>query len=530
MTTTPSPPDDGTRQQASGDSHETRSGTVYLVGAGPGDPGLLTLRGAELLARADLVLYDGLVNPLLLRHAQAETVRTCRSMVDGRDRILKQDAINQRLIDAALAGKTVVRLKGGDPLIFGRGSEEAAALHAAGIPFEIVPGITAATGAGSYAGIPLTQRNLASAVALITGHEDPEKDEPSLDYRNLAAFPGTLVFYMGLHRLPQIVSRLITAGKSPQTPAAVISRATTPLQRVVQCKLGGLADAATAAELRAPSLIIIGECVRQRDALNWFEQRPLLGQRIAIARPEEQCEQAVHDITLQGGLPVVMPAIQIQPVEDWSAVDAVLERLPEFEWIIFTSRNGVQGLLRRLWQQGYDARRLSQLKIATIGPATAESLHEFGLRADLVPQAYRAEELAQALSPHVSGQRVLWARASRGRDVLPRELDRAGAKLTELVVYQNIDEPDWPAAVHRQLDEGEIDWLCLTSPSIARNALRQLSAQARAHVDSGAMRLATISPVTSAAVAETGLPVAAEATTYTWPGLLQAIVEAARAR
>jgi uroporphyrinogen III methyltransferase/synthase len=298
------------------------------------------------------------------------------------------------------------------------------------------------------------------------------------------------------------------------------------MQRIVQTELSELRDAVAAAELRPPSLIIIGECVREHDALSWFEQRPLLGQRIAIARPDEQCEQAIHDITLHGGQPIVMPAIRIEPIEDWSEVDATIDQLADFHWLVFTSVNGVRGLLQRLWERGADARQLASLKIATIGPSTAEALHAFGLRADLVPEAYRAEELANALREHVRGKRVLWARASRGRDVLPEELQRAGAKLTQLVVYQNIDEPEWPADVRQQLDQGEVDGLCLTSPSIARNALRQLSPVARDHITAGRLRLATISPVTSATVAKAGMPIAAEATTYTWPGVLEAIVAA----
>ncbi|HUG89779.1 MAG TPA: uroporphyrinogen-III C-methyltransferase, partial [Planctomycetaceae bacterium] len=250
--------------------------TVYLVGAGPGDPGLITLRGLELLRRADLVLYDGLVNPLLLRHTSAECERTCRSP-QPEDRRLAQEDVNRRLIAAARDGRTVVRLKGGDPFIFGRGGEEAAALAAAGIPFEVVPGITAATAAAAYAGISLTHRDLASAVAFITGHEDPAKGETSIDYALLARFDGTLVFYMGLHRLPAIVESLLAHGKPPDTPACVISRGTLPAQRTVEAPLAELAAAVRAAELKPPSLIVVGGCARQRRDIAWFERRPLFG-------------------------------------------------------------------------------------------------------------------------------------------------------------------------------------------------------------------------------------------------------------
>lgn len=497
-------------------------GKVYLVGAGPGDPGLLTLRGWECLRQADLVLYDGLVNPDLLRHTKAEAQRTCRSERPDGSRV-PQEQVNERLIAAANAGQTVVRLKGGDPFIFGRGSEEAAALAAAGIPFEVVPGITAATAAAVYTGLSLTHRDISSAVAFITGHE--ALASPRLDYISLAQFPGTLVFYMGLDRLDSIASSLISHGKSADTPALVVSKATTPFQKTVTASLQNIALSVHEAGLHAPSLLIVGDVVRVREQAAWFEQRPLFGQVIGITRPEERADDAMGMAYQYGAQPIVLPTIEITPPDNWSAVDAVLNRLDEFDWIVFTSVNGVRGLLGRLWETGSDVRQLGRAKLAVIGPSTAESLKTFGLRADVVPPEFRAEALAAALSSQVYGQRVLWARASRGRDVLPTELTKAGATVEQIVVYQNRDVTSLPVAELKRLEQGEVDWIGLSSPSIARNLPRLLTPAARNHIGSRT-KLASISPVTTAAAKEAGLPVAAEATEYTWPGIFQAIISA----
>ncbi|MBL6706860.1 MAG: uroporphyrinogen-III C-methyltransferase [Planctomycetaceae bacterium] len=497
------------------------TGKVYLVGGGPGDPGLISLRGVECLKLADEVLYDGLVNPLLLRHANAYCERTCRT--DGPNgRILKQDEINQRLVDSALAGKTVVRLKGGDPFIFGRGSEEAACLRKHGIDYEIVPGITAATAAGEYAGFSLTHRESASMVTFVTGHEAPDKEGSALNYAQLAASPGTLVFYMGLDNLPRISQSLLDNGKRADTPTAVISRATTPQQRTVVAPLNEISDAVINARLQAPSLIIVGDCIAQRDELKWFEDKPLFGQKIGITRPSDQAEPQVQRAFQLGAQPVLMPAIRIEPIDDWSEVDATLRRLNEFDWLVFTSINGVEAFLDRLWETGGDTRQFSGLKIATIGSSTAESLAKYHLRADLVPDKFRAEALAKVMAPHVAGQNVLWARASRGRDVLPQELTKAGATVTELVVYQNLDAESFSEDALTALENSQLDWIGLSSPSIARRMADLLPDSAKAQLGK-TLRIASISPVTSAAAKDAGLPINAEATTYTWDGIFEAI-------
>ena len=497
-------------------------GCVYLVGAGPGDPGLITVRGEQLLRRADLVLYDGLVNPLLLRATHASAERTCRvSSPDGRH--LPQEEINQRLIDAARLGKTVVRLKQGDPFIFGRGTEEAAALAAAGIPYEVVPGITAATAAAVYAGLSLTHREFSSAVAFITGHEDPTKTANALDYAALAQFPGTLVFYMGLHRLPAIAEALIEHGKPASTPVAVISKATLPVQRIVTGTLANISSLTAAAGLKPPSLVVVGNCVELREKTQWFEQRPLFGRRIGITRAATQADETANRALELGAQPLFLPTIQISPPSTWEDVDEILERLDEFDWLIFTSVNGVNSFFERLWATGRDLRSLASAQIAVIGSSTGAALEQWSLRPDLVPQDFRGEALAAALGPLVAGKRVLWVRASRGRDVLPEALTASGAELEQIVVYQNEDVAAFPPEVQQSLCNGEVDWIGLSSPSIARNLKALLPAEAWPHVGTR-LRFAAISPVTASAAAQVGLPVAAVAKTYTWEGLFEAII------
>jgi uroporphyrinogen III methyltransferase / synthase len=498
-----------------------RAGKVYLVGAGPGDPGLLTIKGLECLRSADLVLYDGLVNPLLLRFASGRAERTHRQASEG---VSSQESINQRLIEEARAGKTVVRLKGGDPYIFGRGSEEAAALSAASVDFEVVPGVTAAVAAGEYAGLSFTHRQYASAVALITGHEDPAKGASALDYQAIAQFPGTLVFYMGLHRLESLTGDLIRAGLSPSTPACLISSATNPSQRTIVAPLGELPQAVRKAAVRPPSVIVIGECVMRRESIAWFERLPLFGRRIGITRPTAQAGAVIERVLQLGAEPVLLPTIEILPPSDWAPVDTVIRRLADFDWLVFTSVNGVDSFLSRLWQAGGDARSLGRAKIATIGPATGEALGRFGLRPDLVPPEFRAESLAAQLGPRVGAGRVLWLRADRGRDVLPEQLSQAGATVREVVVYRNVDVAALPQGELERLERGELDWIGLGSPSIVGSLVKLCTPAARAQLGRKT-RLASISPVTTARARELGLEIAAEATRYTWDGIIDAVTQ-----
>jgi uroporphyrinogen III methyltransferase/synthase len=511
-------------------------GRVFLIGAGPGDPGLFTLRGVECLAAADVVLYDGLVNPRLLRHSHARAERTSRASGDG-GRRLDQTEINRKLVELARAGKTVARLKGGDPFVFGRGSEEALALEQAGIPYEVVPGITAAVAASAYAGISVTHRDHASAVAFITGHEDPGKPESALDFAALAAFPGTLVFYMGLHRIGVIATALMSAGKPANTPVAVICRGTWPDQREVAGTLSDIADRVRDAGLHPPSLIVVGSCVSLAQDIHWMAaSRPLLGLRIGLTRAETQLDEVETRVARLGGESVALPTIRIADVDDTGPLDTALGELARraggdaragYDWVVFTSVNGVAALFARIGQLGRDARVLGGCRVAAIGDGTARELARHGIRTDLVPESFRAEGLAAALSPHAAGQRFLWARANRGRDVLPAALRSAGGTVDEVVVYRNLDVERWPEESCAALSRGEVDWICLSSPSIARGVARLMIALDLPK-STRAPRFAAISPVTTAAAVECGLTIDAEATVHNWEGLLDAVVRGTR--
>ena len=346
-------------------------GTVYLVGGGPGDPGLITLRGCQCLARADVVLYDYLVNPQVLVHANPRAELVCLGR-HGRDRILPQEEINARLVAHARAGRTVVRLKGGDPIVFARAAEEIGALEQAGVPYEIVPGITAALAVGSYAGIPLTRGDAASAVALVTGHERDDKTT-GLDYAALAAFPGTLVFYMGVTTAEHWAGRLIAAGKPADTPAAIVRRCSLADQQTIVCTLGTVADEIRTRRLRPPALVIVGTVATLASGHNWFVERPLFGRRVLVTRAAHQASELASALSDLGADVLVQPAIEIAPPADWAPVDAALARIDEFDWIVFSSANGVRSLLDRLLGER-DLRALHQVKLAAIGPGSAEEL------------------------------------------------------------------------------------------------------------------------------------------------------------
>jgi uroporphyrinogen III methyltransferase/synthase len=331
---------------------------------------------------------------------------------------------------------------------------------------------------------------------------------------------------MGLHRLEAIVETLIAAGRDPVESAAVISQATTPLQQTITAPLAELPARVRAAQLHAPSVIVIGAVVDMRPAIQWIEQRPLFGLRIGITRAEGQTSEMIKQAWELGAEPVLMPMIEIHPPDDWSGVDAIIDRLHDFDWLIFTSANGVRGLLDRLYDAGNDLRKLSRIQLAAIGPATAETLNEYHLRADLVPTVFRGEALAEALTPLVGGKKVLWARANRGRDVLPQQLKQAGADLEEVVVYHHRDVETLPEEQQAQLEQGAIDWIALSSPAIARQFRKVLSLPAYAALQQQKFRLASISPVTTAAANDADLPIAAEATEFTWDGIFEAIQRA----
>lgn len=495
-------------------------GRVFLVGAGPGDPGLLTLRAVECLRQADLVFYDQLVPLRLLEHAPAHAERRCVGDLPGPHpgRCLQ---IQELLIQEAQAGKTVVRLKGGDPWIFGRGGEEAAALRQAGVAYEVVPGVTAALAAGACAAIPLTHRDLSSAVALVTGHEC-SKENSALDWHALARFPGTLVVYMGLKRLPQIAATLIAQGKPAVTPIAVVQWAGTNQQRTVTGTLATIAERVKDAELVSPAIAIVGTVVAVRETLAWFESRPLFGRRVVVTRPRRQVDAMVRQLETLGATVHSMPLIAIGPAPDLGAVDQALARLAEFDWLVFTSANGVQAFLDRLLTTGQDLRAFGGLKIAAIGPRTAEVLRAFHLRPDLVPPTFNSETLVATLLPQVQGLRVLLARADRGRELLREELLRV-AHVEQIAVYTQMDRVEGDPEVMELLRAGKIDYVTLTSPNIALNFLNLLDEPSRAHLGH-AVQLVAISPLTGSKVREMGFAVAAEAEEYTAEGIVRALV------
>jgi uroporphyrinogen III methyltransferase/synthase len=517
-------------------AHESNSlGKVYLVGAGPGDPGLITWRGVECLRKADVVLFDYLVNARILVHARPGAELVClgghaaksaasdsNKPGDVSKRIMPQSEVNRRMIELAHAGRTVVRLKGGDPAVFGRLAEETEALAAAGVSMEIVPGITSALATGSYAGIMLTHRDEASAVALVTGRETDEKQAAALDFAALAAFPGTLMFYMGLTTANQWTAELIKHGKPADTPAAIVRRCTWPDQTVVRTTLARIAEEIAAAKMRPPVIIIVGSLAATM-ANNWFVSRPLFGQRVLVTRPLDQAETLCSQFDELGADCLIQPAIQISPPEDWSAVDSAIDRLGEFDWLVFSSSNGVRFMVERLLERGGDLRKLASVKIAVMGPGTGEELERYHLKADMRPEQYRAEALAEMLRGEARGRRFLLARASRGREVLSEELLAAGAHVEQIVVYRSNDVPEPNPEIAASLAAGRIDWISVTSSAIARSLAKMFGQELCKS------QLASISPITSATIRSLGFEVAVEAIVYTMDGVVDAIMERVKA-
>jgi uroporphyrinogen III methyltransferase/synthase len=497
--------------------------TVYLVGAGPGHPGLLTLRAVECLRLADLVLYDKLVPLILLEHAPRSAQKMCVTALAAHhdERVVP---IHETMIAAARAGRRVVRLKGGDPLVFGRGAEEAEALRQAGVPFEIVPGITAALGAAAFAGFSLTHRAHASAVAFVTGHENPHKPESILDWNALARFPGTLVLYMGMSRIDRIVAALLAEGKDPQTPAAIVQNATLGMQRTLVAPLAELPRRARDEGLAAPALIFIGPIIALREDLAWFERRPLFGKRVLVTRPRHQAGEMVQRLIDLGAVPFLLPALEIKEPLDWAPVDQAIHSLRCYDWLVFTSANGVHAFLGRVEKLGLDLRVLGNVGVAAIGPKTAEALRGYHLNPDLVPPRYQSEDLAAALLAKIqTGQRVLLARADRGRDILRQQL-AATCRVDQIAVYSQVGAVEYDEDVMNALRRGEIEFITLTSSNIAKSLLEGLDPTCRRRIEIGQIKLVSISPVTSAEIQRLGYLVAAEATQATTAGVIESLI------
>lgn len=497
-------------------------GKVYLVGAGPGDPGLITVKGLECIQKADVVIYDYLAPSQLLKHAspQAELIYVGKK---GGDHTLSQDQINALIVEKAKQNSTVTRLKGGDPFIFGRGGEEVEALIEAAIPFEIIPGVTSAVAAPAYAGIPLTHRQFTSTLAFITGHEDPTKEESSIDWAALAQGIGTLVFLMGVKNLPHIADRLIHHGMQPDTPVALIRWGTTSRQQTVTGTLDNIVEQAAAAGIKAPAIIVVGNVVQLRATMKWFEDRPLMGKTIVVTRAREQASDLVNHLCELGAECLECPTIKVMPAEDNEPLEAAVARLADYDWLVFTSVNGVNFFFKCLFAQGQDVRALHQLRTAVIGPATAKRLLDFGLKSDIVPESYRAESVVKAFSrENIRGKKILIPRAKDARPILPVELTKLGAVVDEVTAYQTQAVSDNADDLVARLEKGSIDLITFTSSSTVTNFHALLPPESIATLMSRVV-VACIGPITADTATQLGFDVDIIADSYTIPGLCAAI-------
>jgi len=497
-------------------------GVVYLVGAGPGRPGLLTIEGARRLSRADVVIYDYLANPRLLDHAPADAERILVGKHGGGEGV-PQSAINGLLVEKAEAGKTVVRLKGGDPLVFGRGAEEVGVLRAARIPFEIVPGVSSALAVPAYAGIPVTDRERSSSFTVLTGYEYPDKAELAVRWDAMARRGGTLVVLMTTRQLRNNMARLIANGMAADTPAAVVEWGTVSGQRTVTGTAATIAELAEKAGIGPPALAIVGQVVGLRDELSWFEHKPLFGRTIVVTRPRAQAEGFVQALEDLGADVLPYPTIEIVDPQTWEPVDAAIEGLERFDWVVFTSVNGVERFLDRMLERGKDARALHGARLAAVGPATGEALRRRSLSVDVIPGEYRAEGVAAAMSQfELRGASVLLPRASAARDVLPKMLSGQGAEVEEVHVYDTVPARRDAADLERLLEAGRVDMVTFTSSSTARNFLAGLGAKEIARLSEVA--LGCIGPITADTIRNAGHAVAVTAEEYTIDGLIHAIV------
>jgi uroporphyrinogen III methyltransferase/synthase len=506
-------------------------GTVYLVGAGPGDAGLLTLRGAELLRRADVVIYDVLANAELLRLAPRAAEFIPRGS-RGTDKALSQEQLTALMISKAREGKCVVRLKGGDPYIFGRGGEEAEELAASGIPFEVVPGVSSIVAAPNYAGIPLTHRDVCSTFTVLTGHEDPEKENSDLDFKEIARIPGTKVILMGLKRLGELTKTLVAHGMSPETPAAIVRRGTTGAQQSIAGTVGTIAAMAADKKISAPAITIIGDVVKLRGKLNWFEQRPLFGRRIVVTRRREQAGELSKPFADLGAEVLEIPTIKIVPPSEdrrQDLIDALLE-LNSYDWLVFTSPNGVTAFFDLFFKRFKDLRDLGGARITAIGPATAAKLNELHLQVDLTPEEAVSSKIADAFEKYetVENLKMCLLRAEAANPDLPATLEELGAIVDDVAVYKTVPETEDLNGAAGDLMQGGADWITFTSASTvehfnARFDLQKLLKQFPR------TKLLSIGPETSKAIRALGLEPAQEAKEHTLEGMVAALTkEAAR--
>jgi uroporphyrinogen III methyltransferase/synthase len=496
------------------------AGKVFLVGAGPGDPGLITLKGMESLKQADVIVYDHLLDEWLLNLASAKAEKIYAGKI-GNKHAKEQDEINRLLVEKALEGKIVVRLKGGDPFVLGRGGEEAEALRINLIPFEIVPGITSAIAVPAYAGIPVTHRGLASSFAVITGHEDPGKADSSLDWEKISTGIDTLIFLMGMENLDQIATNLIKHGRSPETPAAVIKQGTQPDQRVIVASLKDIGAKVKEQKLGPPAVIVVGEVVRLRENINWFDNRPLFGKRILITRARHQAGALSRLLAELGAKPIELPVIDIMDLTDNTELDSAVSDLNKYNWIIFTSANGVEAFFKRLHSHKLDARELKGLKIGVIGQATSQVLEQQGIIPDFLPGVFTTQGLLTGLKNiQISGQRFLLPRADIADKELSAGLIEMGAQVQDIAVYKTGPELGTAAQIIKLFRSGEIDIVTFTSSSTVSNLMTALE---NSNVSLNGMKVACIGPKTAETAVKAGLKVDILAEQQTVQGLVEAI-------
>ena len=505
---------------------------VYLVGAGPGDPGLITIRGKQLLERAEVIIYDYLASRKLLKYVPRDAEFIYAGKKGGSKHTHTQAEINQMLIDRALSGRMVVRLKGGDPFIFGRGGEEIEELVAAGIPFEVVPGVTSATAAATYAGIPITHRQYTATVAFVTGHEDPTKKESNVAWDKISTGVGTIVVYMGIKNLASITEKVIKYGRDPKTPVAVVRWASTSEQQTVVGTLENIAEVVRVNNIKPPSLVIIGEVVNLRDTINWYEKRVLFSKRVVVTRTREQASELVDLLENYGAECIEYPTISLEPLDSSEILDRALTEIDTYQWVLFTSINAVDYFFKRLFELGMDVRDLKGPKVAAVGRVTAEALASRGIRADLLPEEFTGDGLAETLiNEGVTGLNILIPRALKARETLPEKLSRAGAEVTVAPVYQNV-LPKSSAGEHlkddlrQALEEKRVDMVTFTSSSTVKNFVTLLDTSGPDELQRlmSGVAVAAIGPITAKTAESHGLKVDVQPVEYTIPGLVESIV------
>jgi uroporphyrinogen III methyltransferase/synthase len=498
---------------------------VFLVGAGPGDPGLISVKGVACLRAADVVVYDLLANSRLLEEARedAELIYVGKR---GGHHTMKQADINALLVEKAREGRQVCRLKGGDPFVFGRGGEEALVLAEAAVPFEVVPGITAGVAAPAYAGIPVTHRGYTSSLAFVTGHEDPTKETSALDWDALAKGAGTLVVYMGVKRLPDIVAALRDGGLPGDTPAALIQWGTLPRQRTAAATLDTIVAASEA--LQPPAVLVVGKVVDLREQLSWFETRPLFGRTVVVTRSRTQASKLSRRLEAAGAEVIEMPTIRIEPPDSYEPLDSAIDALDGYHWVVLTSVNGVDAFFKRLQAAGKDARALP--RVATIGKTTSSRLAAHGIRTDCQPPRFTGEALVETLreQTELPGQRILLARAAEAPDTVPEGLRAQGAAVDVVAAYRTLTATSADAEAIERLEAGTVDFVTFTSSSTVRGFVDAVGRERVAALPAGT-RFISIGPVTSGTAQELGLTITAEAEEHTIPGVVAAILQVAQA-